>query len=102
MKGEITMIISPFKDTDQIESEELFKSSNFNPNKDSLVKVNLLTIAEKLNQEVEMNESDFRVLLKNLFSDIPSYHINIIVRHVKQGNKKKKIQILSERLGGIM
>ena len=49
MKGEITMIISPFKDTDQIESEELFKSSNFNPNKDSLVKVNLLTIAEKLN-----------------------------------------------------
>jgi len=30
-----------------------------------------------------MNEGDFRTLMRSLFPDIPSYHINTVVRFVK-------------------
>jgi hypothetical protein len=49
-----------------------------------------------------MSESEFRDLLKNIFSDVPSYHLNTVVRLIKKGNKKGRIEIISERLGGLI
>ena len=84
------------------EFESILKSQKFNPNKDSLVRVNVLTIAQKLNEEVEMHEGEFRDLLKKMFSDIPSYHINTIVRLVKSGGKKNRMAVIAERVGGVI
>ena len=100
IKGEITIVLPPTKEDQEFES--ILKSQKFNPNKDSLVRVNVLTIAQKLNEEVEMHEGEFRDLLKKMFSDIPSYHINTIVRLVKSGGKKNRMAVIAERVGGVI
>ena len=100
IKGEITMVIPPSKEDQEYES--ILKSQSFNPNKDSIVRVNVLTVAQKLNEEVEMHEGEFRDLLKKMFSDIPSYHINTIVRLVKSGGKKNRMTVINDRVGGII
>ena len=64
--------------------------------------MNLLKVAKQLDQTVEMSEGEFRDLLKVMFADVPSYHLNTVVRLVKQGKKKKRLNVLSDRLGGIM
>ena len=66
------------------------------------MKVNILSVAEKLNDEVDMLEGEFRDLLKKLFPDVPSSHINAIVRTVKMKGKKKRFDTLVERVGGLM
>jgi 16S rRNA C1402 (ribose-2'-O) methylase RsmI len=43
IKGEITMVLPPSKEDQEYES--ILKSQSFNPNKDSIVRVNLLTVA---------------------------------------------------------
>ena len=75
------MVISPAKEDEDY--EQILKSQKFNPNKDAQIRINVLTIAQRLNEEVDMHEGEFRDLLKKMFSDIPSYHINTIVRLVK-------------------
>ena len=62
----------------------------------------MLSVAKKLDSNIEMAEGEFRDLLKSMFSDVPSYHINTVVRLVRQGNKRKRIEVISERLGGIV
>jgi hypothetical protein len=90
------------KSKEDQEYESILKSQSFNPNKDSIVRVNVLTVAQKLNEEVEMHEGEFRDLLKKMFSDIPSYHINTIVRLVKSGGKKNRMAVIADRVGGII
>jgi hypothetical protein len=61
-----------------------------------------VSVATKLDESIEMSEGEFRDLLKSMFSDVPSYHLNTVVRLVRQGDKKKRLDVLSKRLGGIM
>ena len=78
------------------------KAQKFNPQKDTLIKTNLLTVAQKLDEAVEMSEYDFRTLLKSMFPDVPNYHIQTIIRLVKSGGKKKRIEVLADRVGGFI
>ena len=48
--------------------------------------MNLLTVAKKLDETIEMSESEFRSLLKSMFSDVPSYHISAVARVVRGGD----------------
>lgn len=98
LKGEITLVISAWKPDSNY--EEII-GQRFNPNRDAKVNINILNIAEKLNDQVEMGEGEFRELMKTTFSEIPSYHINAIVRIVRQGKKRKRVDILADRVGGI-
>lgn len=66
------------------------------------MKVNILTIAERLHKEVEMSEGEFRSLLKALFPDVPGSHVNSIVRTVKRAGKKQRFNVLVERVGGAL
>ena len=50
-----------------------------------------------------MGDEDFRNLLKQIFKDMPSYHIDALVRITKKGQRKQPtIERLSNMLGGIM
>ena len=49
-----------------------------------------------------MHEGEFRELLKKMFSEVPSYHINTIVRLVKSEGKQGRIDLISQRVGGIV
>ena len=49
-----------------------------------------------------MAEGEFRDLLKKMFSDVPSFHINTIVRLVKSKGKTGRIDLISQRVGGII
>ena len=55
-----------------------------------------------MDESVDMSESEFRNLLKSMFTDIPSYHLNSIVRLVRLDGKKRRIDIISDRLGGFI
>jgi len=56
--------------------------------------VDLIQIAKKLNEKVEMSEHEFRVMMKYVFDGVPSYHMNQIVRAVKQNSKPGKMELL--------
>ena len=71
------------------------KSGGFDPKKDAVVKIDLLKVAQKLNESVEMSDHDFRVMLKDIFDSVPTYHINQIVKVVKKGNKEYRFERLS-------
>lgn len=64
------------------------------------MKVNLLSVAQKLNDQVQMGEGEFRSLMKALFPDVPSYHINTVVRLTKSEGKKGRFSTITDRLGG--
>jgi hypothetical protein len=66
--------------------------------KDSVVKIDLIQVAKKLNDSVDMSEHEFRLLLSKVFENVPSYHIKSIVRNVKKGNKLGKFESLSHRI----
>lgn len=51
-----------------------------------MVKIDLISVAKKLNESVDMSEHEFRLLLTKVFENVPSYHIKSIVRSVKKGN----------------
>ena len=55
-----------------------------------------MKVAERLNEEVEMSEGEFRNLLKSIFKSakLPSYHINTIVRQVRTEGRKGRIQVI--------
>lgn len=100
IKGEITIVISPWQEDK--EYEEILRSQKFNPQKDAEIRINMLDVAKKLDESIDMSEGEFRDLLKNMFSDVPSYHISTVVRLVKRGDKKSRLNELSEKVGGIM
>ena len=81
---------------------DILKSNQFNPNKDAQVRVNIMVVAKKLDETIEMSESEFRELLKSMFAEVPSYHLNTVVRLVRQANKPKRMDVLTKRLGGII
>lgn len=94
------MVIAPWQEDK--EYLRILKEDQFNPNKDAQVRVNLLSVAKKLDDGIEMSEKEFRDLMKSMFSDVPSYHLASVVRLVRQGDKKKRLTVLSERLEGIV
>lgn len=100
LKGEITLVISPWKEDEEL--EQLLRGQKFNPNKDAQVKVNILTVAQRLNEQVEMSEGEFRDLLKGLFPEVPSYHLKAVARIVSSKGRKTRMSIISERLGGAL
>jgi hypothetical protein len=54
-------------------------------------------VAKKLNENVDMSEHEFRVLLSKVFDGVPQFHIKAIVRSVKQGGKMGKHEYLSNK-----
>ena len=81
LKGEVTLVISAWKDDEEL--KQILRGQGFNPNRDAIMKVNILTIAQRLNDQVEMSEGEFRDLLKALFPDVPSYHTSAVTRIVR-------------------
>lgn len=98
----MTLIIGPFEDEEETERKDILRGQQFNAARDAIMKVNILAVAEKLNDEVDMLEAEFRDLLKKVFPDVPSSHIHSIVRTVRMKGKKKRFDTLVERVGGIM
>ena len=94
------MVLGPYVDNEEEERKDIIRGQHFNVARDSIMKINILTMAEKLNNEVEMAEGEFRDLLRTLFPDIPSSHINTIVRKVRSKGKKRRSDIVLDRLGG--
>jgi hypothetical protein len=78
------------------------KGMGFDPKKDSQINVNLISVAEALNGQVEMSEHELRELLKKVFGTVPSYHINAVARLVKKDGKESKFEGLARRSGGLI
>jgi len=81
LKGEVTLVIAPWQQDE--EYLHILKDQQFNPNKDAQVRINLLSVAKKLDESIDMSEGEFRDLLKAMFKDVPSYHLATVVRLVK-------------------
>lgn len=64
--------------------------------------VNMMRVAETLNNQIEMSEADLRELLKKVFETAPSYHVNAIARLVKKGKNEGRLERLSRLSGGLM
>lgn len=100
IKGEITIVISPWQE-DQ-EYEDILRSQKFNPQKDAEIKINMLDVAKKLDESIDMSEKEFKDLLKSMFSDVPSYHISTVVSLVKRGERTTMVERVSKRVGGLI
>lgn len=83
LKGEVTLVISVYREDEEM--KQILQGQKFNPNKDAIMKVNILKVAQRLNDQVEMSEGEFRNLLKALFPDVPSYHASAMARIVRAG-----------------
>ncbi len=57
------MVLSPYNDLFEAEQEKQMKTSGFDPKRDSIVKVDLIKMAKKLNDIVDMSEHEFRLLM---------------------------------------
>ena len=97
-KGEVTLVISPYSDSDQEGSDKIIRNSGFDPKRDANVKVDLISVAKKLNEAVDMSENEFRLLLSKVFENVPTYHLKAIVRSVKKGDKMGKMEYLSHKI----
>ena len=50
-----------------------------------------------------MNDNDFRDLMKRIFPEMPSYHIDGVIKIAKKGERKENtVDRLSKLVGGIM
>lgn len=77
------------------------KGTGFDPKKDSEQKVNIVKVAKKLHEFVEMADDDFRKLLRKLFPDVPSYHIDALIKIArKKDRKERQIDRITSLLGG--
>ena len=97
LKGEATIVIGPY-------ANEKTDTKDFDPLRDSSINVDLLELATRLNEEVEMSEGEFRSLLKSLFksSNLATDQLNAVVRLVKRQGKKKRMETIMERVGGFI
>ena len=75
LKGEVTMVLEGFK-----LQEEHFEETNMTDNLTR--KVNVLEAAKKLHELVEMDDKEYREMLKNLFG-LTQYERNRVVRIVR-------------------
>ena len=82
IKGEVTMVVAPGV-SEELELEKITKGTGFNVKKDSIQKVNVVEVAKRLEQKVDMADEDLRDLLKALFPEMPSYHIDALVKIAK-------------------
>lgn len=102
LKGEVTMVLAPGS-SEELEIQKIAKGTGFDPQRDSLQKVNAIEIAKKLDNTIEMSDDDFRDLLKGIFPEMPSYHIDALIKITKKPQRKpNKIERLSKLVGGIM
>lgn len=100
LKGEVTLVIGPGTDEDH-ELKMAMKGTGFDPKKDSEQKVNIVKVAKKLHEFVEMADDDFRKLLRKLFPDVPSYHIDALIKIArKKDRKERQIDRITSLLGG--
>ena len=58
-KGEVTLVIAPSTKDKEME-EQLIKGAGFNPKKDAIIKVDMMRVAKKLHDSVDMSEKEFR------------------------------------------
>lgn len=49
-----------------------------------------------------MHEKEFRILLTNMFPEVPTYHIKQIVKIVKTKGKEGKFERISRLTGGVI
>ena len=102
LKGEITMVVAPGI-SEEIELQKIAKGTGFDPQRDTIQKVDAIQIAKNLQQKVEMGDSDFRDLLKSIFPEMPSYHIDALVKIAKKKERKEPVMDRLTRIaGGVM
>ena len=102
LKGEVTMVLAPGT-SEELEMERIVKGTGFDPKRDSMQKVNAIEIAKQLEGKVEMADEDFRDLLKSIFTEMPSYHIDALVKIAKKDQRREpNIDRLSKLIGGVM
>lgn len=102
LKGEITMVVAPGTSEEQ-EIKNIAKGTGFNPSRDSIQKVNAIELAKSLESKIEMADEDFRDVLKSVFPEMPSYHIDALVAIAKKGERKPNtMDRVSKMVGGIM
>ena len=94
----MTLIIAPHDDSIDRENEKMMRSGGFNPKKDANIKIDLLAVAQRLHDSVDMTEHEFRLLLSKVFESVPQYHIKQIVRTVKKGGKLGRFESLSHKI----
>lgn len=96
------MVVAPGV-SEELELQRITKGTGFDVQRDSVQKVNVVDIAKRLESKVEMADDDLRDLLKALFPEMPSYHIDALVAIAKQKDRKPNtINRLSKMLGGVM
>lgn len=64
--------------------------------------VDLLKVAQSLDQQVDMTESELRDMLKKIFTTVPTYHIKAVARMVKKGSREGRIEVLAKKVGGLI
>ena len=102
MKGEITMVVAPGT-SEELEMRRIVKGTGFDTQRDSIQKVNAIEIAKQLEAKVEMADEDFRDLLKAILPEMPSYHIDALVKIAKQPKRKQNtVDRISKVIGGVM
>jgi hypothetical protein len=101
LKGEVTLVVGPGEDHEHKLAQDA-KGEGFDIKKDSKVPADLLHMCKTLNSKVEMTEHELRSLMKDLFPDVPSYHINAVTRLAKQDGKESRLEGLLRRSGGIV
>ena len=87
LKGEITMVLAPGVSEDAI-MQQIVKGTGFDTRRDAVQKVNVIEIAKHLNTSVEMGDEEFRELLKGILPEMPSYHIDALVKIAKKNERK--------------
>ena len=78
------MVVAPGASEEE-EILKIVKGSGFDPKRDSIQKVNAIEIAKSLDSQVDMADDDFRNLLKSIFPEMPSYHIEAVIKIAKKG-----------------
>ena len=79
------------------------KGSGFDPVRDSKTSINVIDTAKTLHSSVDMSDQEFRTLLKSIFPDMPGFHIDALVKLVKQKERPEKLVDRMTRLtGGIL
>lgn len=81
LKGEVTIVVAPFKKDETEYDRELEKS-------DHSIPINILETARKLNDEIDMSLKDLKELLIKLF-DIPRHRADKIASIIKSSSNKR-------------
>ena len=98
----MTIVVAPGTD-EELEIAKAIKGSSFDPARDAKVNVNVIKVAKSLNNTVEMSDKEFRAVLRNIFPDMPGFHIDAVVKLAKESERpERSIDRLSRLVGGIL